>query len=818
VRLAISILVALALALAAAPPYRPPFGPWSRLHGGEPILTPQGRGFEAAGVFNPAVVRDGDRYVMLYRAQDARGTSRLGIASSRDAIHFVREPDPVLVPEDVYERGGGVEDPRLSKIGPTFYLTYTAYDGKDAQLALATSPDLRRWQRRGVIIPANTGRWNVKWTKAGAILEEPVNGRYWMYYMADAASGADQMGVAYSEDLLRWTEALTAPVLARRPGFFDSRVVEPGPAPLMTPDGILLVYNGADDQLVYRTGWVLFDRQDPTRVRARSDTPVFEPQRGWELQGQVPNVVFVEGLVREGQRWLFYYGGADKHVGVAEAFTRATPTAGGSAASGRSRIGDRIRGQAIAAALPPMEAPTVVPSARASHVRDEDVVLGVVVGRASRAYPWWIAKNFHVINDTVDGVPVAIAFCEQCTGAAAYRRDLDGRVLSIEVAGVYNGTIILRDRQTRTLWAPFSGKALEGPLAGRALERLPLSLTRWAEWKTRYPDAEVIWGPEQVRGGHGSWYEPGKWGIVGEMAATLPGWDPRLPENELVYGLEVPGGKRSYPLAELKSRGVVNDTVAEVPAALLVVGEFEVVAFDRRLSGRRLEFRSASGGGAVMVDLETQSTWSRQGVAVTGPLRGERLAPLEGYVVEWHVWAAYNPDTEIFGGIRPTGHDVAADVAFPSVLLVPVDGRAPEEVRFTGEVTLVALWTAWCAPCRAEMPLLQALLKEHAHRGLSVLGIAMHIPEDDAERHLVRRFLSEARITFPNRLVDERAYDQLESLLRKAGHPGLVLPTVLVIDKERGVRAVFRGGEVGELAEALPRFLRPTAGSSQNTP
>jgi predicted GH43/DUF377 family glycosyl hydrolase len=140
-----------------------------------------------------------------------------------------------------------------------------------------------------------------------------------MYYMADAAAGSDQMGVAYSTDLLRWTEALDAPVLGRRPGHFDSRVVEPGPPPLMLPEGIFLVYNGADDRLVYRTGWALFDRSDPTRVIARSDTPIFEPQRAWELNGQVPNVVFVEGLVRDGRRWLFYYGGADKHVGVAQA-------------------------------------------------------------------------------------------------------------------------------------------------------------------------------------------------------------------------------------------------------------------------------------------------------------------------------------------------------------------------------------------------------------------------------------------------------------------------------------------------------------------
>jgi predicted GH43/DUF377 family glycosyl hydrolase len=314
-------IVVVARARAADSTYRPTFGPLSRLHGGEPILVPQGTGFEAAGVFNPAVIRDGDRYVMLYRAQDAKGTSRLGMASGHDGVHFTREPDPVLVPEAAYERDGGVEDPRLVKIGPTFYLTYTAYDGKDAQLALAASTDLRRWERLGVIMPANKGRWNVKWTKAGAILAEPVGGRHWMYYMADAQAGSDQMGVAWSEDLRHWTEALDAPVLARRPGMFDSRVVEPGPPPMMTADGILLVYNGADDRLVYRTGWVLFDRSDPTRVLARSDRPIFQPERGWELAGQVPNVVFVEGLVRDGPRWLFYYGGADKHVGVAEAFT-----------------------------------------------------------------------------------------------------------------------------------------------------------------------------------------------------------------------------------------------------------------------------------------------------------------------------------------------------------------------------------------------------------------------------------------------------------------------------------------------------------------
>jgi predicted GH43/DUF377 family glycosyl hydrolase len=166
-------------------------------------------------------------------------------------------------------------------------------------------------------MPANTGRWNVHWTKSGAILPTPVGGTYWMFYMADASGRYDQTGLASSTDLHTWTEALDHPVLPRRPDHFDSRVVEPGPPPIMTKDGILLLYNGADDSLVYRTGWALFDRDDPTHLLARSEHPLFEPVTTWETVGQVPNVVFVEGLVIEPRRWLVYYGAADTHVGVA---------------------------------------------------------------------------------------------------------------------------------------------------------------------------------------------------------------------------------------------------------------------------------------------------------------------------------------------------------------------------------------------------------------------------------------------------------------------------------------------------------------------
>jgi predicted GH43/DUF377 family glycosyl hydrolase len=304
---------------------------WTRLSD-SPILSPQGSTWESAGTFNPAVTLspDAHKIVILYRAQDSVGTSRIGYAESTDGLHFARRPEPVLSPEAPYEKDGGVEDPRLQKFGDTYYLTYTAYNKVDAQLCLATSRDLLHWQRRGVILPANRGNWNVKWTKSGAIVPEKIAGKFWMYWLGTAADGTDQMGLSSSPDLLHWTEETQTPVLPRRPGQFDSRVVEPGPPPILTSDAIVVIYNGADDHLVYRTGIARFDRRDPRKLLSRSDTPVFAPEFPWEKSGQVPNVVFIEGLLPASSvpsrprsqtkatgDFLLYYGAADKFIGLA---------------------------------------------------------------------------------------------------------------------------------------------------------------------------------------------------------------------------------------------------------------------------------------------------------------------------------------------------------------------------------------------------------------------------------------------------------------------------------------------------------------------
>ncbi len=284
-------------------------GPFEKFEG-NPIMTPRGDSWESKDLFNPAAWSDGETIYMLYRAEDSagigqwNGTSRIGLATSTNGIDFNREPDPVLEPSEPWELPGGTEDPRVVKIEGTFYLTYTAYDGKTARLAIASSPDLKNWTKHGLVFP------DLGWTKAGAIVPEKINDKYWMYY------GDTNIWIAWSEDLINWTP-VEEPVMKTRESKFDSGLIEPGPTPIITDDGILLLYNSADNDLVYRTGQVLFDINDPKKIISRSDSYFLEPDIELEIGGQIPNVVFIEGLAKIDNRYFLYYGMGDSGIGVA---------------------------------------------------------------------------------------------------------------------------------------------------------------------------------------------------------------------------------------------------------------------------------------------------------------------------------------------------------------------------------------------------------------------------------------------------------------------------------------------------------------------
>lgn len=172
-------------------------GPFVK-HIRNPILGPTGAGWQAKDVFNPAAWTNGETVFLLYRAEDRKGlagrdfTSRIGLARSKDGLTFERHPRPVMEASEPYEMPGGCEDPRLVRIGGRFYLTYTAYDGTKARLCMAVGDSLQEWEKWGPLLPERD------WTKSGAMLDRPIDGRYWMYF------GDTDIWAAHSTDLRRW--------------------------------------------------------------------------------------------------------------------------------------------------------------------------------------------------------------------------------------------------------------------------------------------------------------------------------------------------------------------------------------------------------------------------------------------------------------------------------------------------------------------------------------------------------------------------------------------------------------------------------------
>jgi beta-1,2-mannosidase len=303
-----------------------------------PILNQEVK-WDEKDVFNPAaVVRDGKVY-MIFRAEDVigkyAGTSRLGLAISDDGLHFTKRPAPVFYPDNdsmkIYEWEGGVEDPRIVESPDGLYvMTYTSYDGNLARLCLATSPDLEKWTKHGLVL---TGKYTDTWSKSGAIVSrrngekivaEKINGKYWMYY------GDTDLFMATSDDLIHWAPVVengaVKSVLKPRAKMFDSRLVESGPYALITDNGILLLYNGmnldegGDPALAkgaYCSGQALFDKNDPTKLNDRLEQHFMMPDKPYELTGQVNQVCFIEGMVPFKGKWYLYYGTADSKIAAA---------------------------------------------------------------------------------------------------------------------------------------------------------------------------------------------------------------------------------------------------------------------------------------------------------------------------------------------------------------------------------------------------------------------------------------------------------------------------------------------------------------------
>jgi len=234
--------------------------------------------------------------------------SHLRLARSKDGRRFSVEDAPALFPDRPSE-AFGIEDPRITKIGDTYYITYKSVAATGITQTLASTTDFVHFEKRGLIFcPENMDV---------AIFPEKVDGRYVALHRPQPRMiGRPNMWVAYSEDLAYWGDHRY--LMGTQPGSWDSGRIGAGAPPIKTEHGWLEIYHGATPDDIYCLGAALLDLEHPHRVIARSREPIMSPEAPYELEGLMPNVVFTCGLAQEADRLSVYYGAADKVIAAAD--------------------------------------------------------------------------------------------------------------------------------------------------------------------------------------------------------------------------------------------------------------------------------------------------------------------------------------------------------------------------------------------------------------------------------------------------------------------------------------------------------------------
>ncbi len=295
---------------------------------------------------------------------------------------------------------------------------------------------------------------------------------------------------------------------------------------------------------------------------------------------------------------------------------------------------------------------------------DREPVILFQLGEEVRAYPLQILIWHEIANDVVNGTPVVVTFCPLCNTAIAFVRRVEGQTLDFGTTGrLRYSNLVMYDRQTESWWQQATGEAIVGTLTGQQLQALPASIIGWGTFKQAYPQGKVL----SRQTGFVRSYGRNPYAGYDDVNSSPflyrgPETPHQLPPMARVLTLDLNGEPVAYPYEVLAQVGAVNDTVGGKAVVILwqsdtasaldsgTLAEGRAVgsaaAYRRTLDGQTLTFTFRDG---EWQDVETGSTWNVLGEALDGPLAGKHLEPLVSINHFWFSWAAFRPETRIYG-------------------------------------------------------------------------------------------------------------------------------------------------------------------------
>ena len=310
--------------------------------------------FEDEGVLNPAVIQEGNTVHMLYRAVRKGNFSTIGYCKFDGPLKLVERNEVPLLTPHFDNESHGIEDPRIVKIDDLHYLTYTAYDGVNALGALATSADLKNFNRHGLIVPqflydeikplieskgplnAKYERYNAHkntltrldekklvWDKNVIFFPRRIDGKFYILHrirpdiQITAINKLEELTPEYWKNFfIHLDEHIALAPMHKH----ETSYIGGGCPPIETAEGWLLIYHSVHDTpkgYVYSACAALMDLKNPCRELARLPYVLFKPEHEWELKGEVNNVVFPTGTALFGDDLYIYYGAADERIACA---------------------------------------------------------------------------------------------------------------------------------------------------------------------------------------------------------------------------------------------------------------------------------------------------------------------------------------------------------------------------------------------------------------------------------------------------------------------------------------------------------------------
>ena len=278
-----------------------------------PILKPDDMPFLCNAIYNPGAVKFGEKYLLLPRIEDGCRDNRLHVALSDDGIHFTVEPEPIHLPPSPkhapFEKH--LYDPRITFLEGAYYICYCAQTFEETvRIGMLKTTDFKTFERFPFITQP--------WSRNCALFPDKIRG---LYARVDRpmSGNAGITWVSYSPDLIHWGQS--EPVNAKIETWMRNKW-GPGPTPIKTPEGWLLIFHGVwfACNYVYKLGVMLLDLEDPARVIGQFPHFILSPREDYERVGETMNCVFSNGAILDSDGELkVYYGAADTCIALATA-------------------------------------------------------------------------------------------------------------------------------------------------------------------------------------------------------------------------------------------------------------------------------------------------------------------------------------------------------------------------------------------------------------------------------------------------------------------------------------------------------------------